>query len=227
MALRPTKEGQIPFEIPSFETPCFTFYKVFGDLACGKPPVVVIHGGPGAGYEYCLPFADLWSRYGLPMILYDQIGCGASTHLPSRNGDASFWQESLFITELRILLAFFTVQDEHGIGFHLLGQSWGGCLAAAFAASQPQGLQRLVLAGAVASIELSIQSIDNLRQGLPAVIRDALADAERRKDFKSAAYNDAMVQFSEKHICRVNPSPREFLTSIDNMKDDKTVYGTT
>ena len=120
-ALRPTKEGQIPFEFPSIMTPCFTFYKVFGDLACGKPPVVVIHGGPGAGHEYCLPFANLWPQYGLPVILYDQIGCGASTLLPSKNGDASFWRESLFITELRNVLAFFNLQDEHGIGFHLLG----------------------------------------------------------------------------------------------------------
>ena len=90
MAHRPTEEGQIHFEIHSVKTPCFTFYKVFGDVACGKPPVVVIRGGPGAGHEYCLPFANLWSQYRLPVILYDQIGCCASTHLPSKNDDASF-----------------------------------------------------------------------------------------------------------------------------------------
>ena len=226
MALHPTQEGQIPFEIHSVKTQCSTFYKVFGDLACGNPPVVVLHGGPGAGHEYCLPFANLWPRYGLPVILYDQIGCGASTHLQSKDGDASFWQENLFITELTNVLAFFNLQNEDGIGFHLLGQSWGGCLASAFAASRPKGLQRLVLAGAIASFDLSMQSIDNLRQGLSADVRDVLADSEHRKDFESTAYTNAVLTFFEKHLCRVNPFPRDLLTSLNNMTDDKTVYGT-
>ena len=82
--------GTDPFPSSLCRDACFTFYKVFGDLACGKPPVVVLHGGPGSGHDYCLPFANHWPQYSLPVILYDQIGCGASTHLQSKNGDASF-----------------------------------------------------------------------------------------------------------------------------------------
>ena len=195
-------------------------------LACGKPPVVVLHGGPGGGHDYCLPFASLWPQFGLPVILYDQIGCGASTHLQSKKGEASFWRESLFVAELRNVLAYFDLQKEHGAGFHLLGQSWGGCLAAAFAATHPKGLQRLVLAGAIASGELSIQSINLLRHDLPLDLRNALTDAELRKDFESEAYTDAIMHFYKKHLCRVDPFPADLLKTFQNMEEDTTVYGT-
>lgn len=75
------KEGTIPLNIPSIDIPCYTYYKIIGALSNGSPPVVIVHGGPGAGLEYPLPFADLWPRYGLPVILYDQIGCRSSMHL--------------------------------------------------------------------------------------------------------------------------------------------------
>ncbi|CAJ2509846.1 Uu.00g057460.m01.CDS01 [Anthostomella pinea] len=84
------REGKAPFEIPSIAEPCFTYYKIIGDLASGAPPVVVVHGGPGAGHEYLLTFADLWWDDGLPVVFYDQIGCASSTHLPQKAGDQSF-----------------------------------------------------------------------------------------------------------------------------------------
>lgn len=124
-AQTPTKEGTVPFEIPGkSDVPCFTYYKVIGDISCGAPPVVVLHGGPGAGHEYLLSFAELWPKYGLPVIFYDQIGCASSTHLRDTAGDKEFWQESLFITELNNLIDALKLRN--GPGFHLLGQSWGG-----------------------------------------------------------------------------------------------------
>ncbi|KAI0109344.1 proline-specific peptidase [Hypoxylon sp. NC0597] len=107
----------------------------------GNPPVVVLRGSPGVGHEYLLSFADLWPKYGIPVVFYDQIGCGASTHLPQTVGDTSFWQESLFIAELDNVLDHLKLRD--GPGFHLLGQSWDGPLGAAFAGDRPRGLQRL------------------------------------------------------------------------------------
>lgn len=125
MAQKSCKDGTIPFDIPGrSDIPCFTYYKIFGELSSGAPPVVVLHGGPGAGHEYLLPFAELWPQYGLPVIFYDQIGCASSTHLPQTAGDEEFWQETLFIAELNNLLDYLHLRE--GPGFHLLGQSWGG-----------------------------------------------------------------------------------------------------
>lgn len=225
MAEMPTSEGRIPFKIPGKEDiPCSTYYKVFGDLSSGIAPVVALHGGPGGGHEYLLPFAELWPQYGIPVIFYDQIGCAASTHLPELAGDKSFWQEPLFIAELDNLVDHLKLRD--GPGFHVLGQSWGGMLGAAFAASRPRGLQRLVLASGVASMELSVQSIRIRRSELPTDTQRILDKCEQEADYESPAYREALTVFQKMFVCRADPVPEEMMVAFKHLSEDKTVYGT-
>ena len=77
-----------------------TWYRVVGDVESdgGRTPVVICHGGPGASHDYCEPIAEL-SRFGRGCVLYDQIGCGKSEHLP--DAPAEFWTPQLFKDELR------------------------------------------------------------------------------------------------------------------------------
>ncbi|KAI1317247.1 proline-specific peptidase [Xylariaceae sp. FL0255] len=204
------REGKIPFSTPSVEQPCYTFYKIIGNLSTGALPVVILHGGPGAGHEYLLPFASLWHRYGHPVVFYDQIGCGSSTHLPERVGDKRFWQEQLFQDELDNILDHLRLRE--GIGFHLLGQSWGGMLAAAFTARQPKGLHRVVVASALASKELGARGTHLLREQMPSEMRRGLDEAEKRH---------------ENFVCRADPfPPPELLPSLKNVSEDPTVYRT-
>ena len=63
-----------------------TWYRVAGELDAGPTPVVICHGGPGASHDYTEPIANL-SRYGRGCVLYDQVGCGNSTHLPDAPAD--------------------------------------------------------------------------------------------------------------------------------------------
>ncbi|KAF2152187.1 proline-specific peptidase [Myriangium duriaei CBS 260.36] len=224
MAYNPTKEGSIPFPIRSVNKTCFTYYKIFGDLSCGQTPVICLHGGSGAGHEYLYPFAQLWYRFNVPIVLYDQIGCGLSTHLPEKVGDKSFWQPTLFLAELNNLLDHLELRE--GRGFHLLGQSWGAALGAIFAADQPQGLQRLVLASGSASKDLSIEGI-KLRIGAqPADVKSAFAEAERSGDFTSDAYRRAVAIFSKDSVCRADSMPSEMLMAMKTLNEDKTVYST-
>lgn len=51
----------------------------------------LINQGPGAGHEYLAPLADLWELYGIPTLIYDQIGCGRSTHFREKIYDNEFW----------------------------------------------------------------------------------------------------------------------------------------
>lgn len=51
-----------------------TWYRVVGDLKSTKTPVMVLHGGPGAGHNYCEPIADVLAQTGRAAVLYDQIG---------------------------------------------------------------------------------------------------------------------------------------------------------
>ena len=66
-----------------------TWYRVVGELDPGSAltPVVICHGGPGAAHDYTEPIADL-SRSGRGCVLYDQVGCGRSTHLPDAEAPA-------------------------------------------------------------------------------------------------------------------------------------------
>jgi L-proline amide hydrolase len=215
----------IPFEVPGQSNiKASTYYKVFGDLSTGVPPVVVLHGGPGGGHDYLLSFAELWPQYGLPVILYDQIGCGSSTHLPHTAGDKAFWQEALFVAELNNLLDHLNLRD--GPGFHILGQSWGGMLGAAFASTRPRGLRRLVLASALASKQLSIDSLKLRREELPPDTQMVLQECEQKGDYNSPAYQEAWGVFQKMFLCRTEPYPPELISSLKNLTDDKTVYGT-
>ncbi|OTB03439.1 hypothetical protein M426DRAFT_23802 [Hypoxylon sp. CI-4A] len=219
------EEGKAPFQIPSIKEPCFTYYKIIGDLSSGAPPVIVLHGGPGAGHEYLLTFQGLWRDYGLPVIFYDQIGCASSTHLRQKAGDRSFWQEQLFQDELDNLIDHLDLR--HDPGFHILGQSWGGMLSSAFASRQPRGLRRLVLASALASKELATRGTRLLRDQMPPEMRQALDEAEERGDYESPAYKNAVDYYFRKHACRADPfPPAELVPAMKNLSEDTTVYRT-
>ncbi|KAI1412056.1 proline-specific peptidase [Hypoxylon sp. FL1857] len=225
MAETPVREGKAPFHISSIKEPCFTYYKVIGDLSDSTTPVIVAHGGPGAGHEYLLAFADLWREFGLPVIFYDQIGCASSTHLPQKAGDKSFWQEQLFQDELDNLIDHLDLRRKPG--FHLLGQSWGGMLGSAFAARQPQGLRRLVLASALASKELAIRGTRLLRDQMPPDMRQALDEAEQKGEYDSPEYKQALDFYYRKHVCRADPfPPAELLPALKHLSEDTTVYRT-
>lgn len=225
MAITPTAEGRIAFQVPGkFDIPCSTYYKIFGDLSSGYPPVIFLHGGPGGGHEYLLSFAELWSQYSLPVVMYDQIGCGASTHLPQMAGDKDFWQESLFVAELDNLIDHLNLRD--GPGFHLFGQSWGGMLGVAFAARQPRGLQRLVIASGVASMDLCEKSIQLCRSDLPMDTQEVLKKCVEEADYTSQAFRDAIAIFQKMFVCRADPLPEELMLSLKHLGEDKTVYGT-
>lgn len=153
----PVSEGELAWDVPDAGKPCKTWFKILGDLeSTHGPALIALHGGPGAGHEYLVPLADLYKPYGIPVVLYDQIGCGRSTHLREKMGDAGFWSFDLFIKELDTLIDHLNLR---GRGFFLLGQSWGGVLAASYAMHQPQGktptgLRKLVISSGPSSIPL-------------------------------------------------------------------------
>jgi pimeloyl-ACP methyl ester carboxylesterase len=104
------------------------------------PPLICLHGGPGATSAYMRPFSLLAVDYGVPVILYDQLGCGKSSLLREKKGDKAFWTVDLFVAELRNLIdVLMPLHDDGEIGvtaFDLLGHSWGGQVAARFAARE-------------------------------------------------------------------------------------------
>ena len=220
-----TQEGEVKFPVASIDSPCHTYYKIFGNIRSGPSPVVVLHGGPGSGHEYCLPFSKLWSLYGIPVVLYDQIGCAASTNLPQTLGDESFWQVNLFVAELENLLDHLRLNHSDGPGFHILGHSWGGRIAAAFASRRPLGLRRLILVGAPADGQLLYNGLWQLTKQLSTEAQQAIDEAVRKRDFTAPAYLAASAEFHRTFLCRADPWPPEEL-AMSFKHQDSTVRRT-
>lgn len=102
----------------------------------------------------------------------------------------------------------------------------GGMLGAAFAAGRPRGLQRLVLASGVATMELSVQSIRLRRSELPIDIQSVLDKCEQEADYESPRYQEALKVFHKMFVCRAEPVPAELALAFQHFSEDRTVYGT-
>jgi L-proline amide hydrolase len=196
-----------------------TWYRVTGDLESGRTPLVVLHGGPGAAHDYTLRIAGI-AEQGRAVVHYDQLGIGNSTHLPGYGAD--FWTVELFLDELDNLLAALGIAG----GYHLLGQSWGGMLAAEHAVRRPNGLRSLVIANSPASIPLWVSEANRLRALLPVEVQEALTAHERAGTTDDPGYAAAVQVFYDRHVCRIVPNPPEVAATFAAIEADPTVYHT-
>ncbi len=195
-----------------------TWYRAVGDLRAGPTPVVICHGGPGAAHDYTEPIADL-SRFGRGCVLYDQLGCGRSTHLPEAPTD--FWTVQLFKDELVDLARHLGIAGRYAV----VGQSWGGMLAMEHALDHPEGLRAIVVADSPASIPLWVEEANRLRADLPADVQAVLARHEQEGTTGSPEYEGAVLAYYARHLCRI-PWPDCVARSFAQMAEDPTVYHT-
>ena len=197
-----------------------TWYRVVGKLGGGSGlPVVICHGGPGGTHDYVESIAGL-ARSGRACVLYDQVGNGRSDRPP--DAPAEFWTVELFLRELDALVAELGIAD----GYHVVGQSWGGMLAMEHALRHPAGLRSIVVADSPASIPLWVQEANRLRGELPAEVQATLARHEEAETTDSPEYQEAMLAFYVRHVCRLDPWPEEVQRTFAAIEADPTVYGT-
>ncbi len=196
-----------------------TWYRVTGDLASGKPPLLCLHGGPGAQSDYIHPF-DALAETGRAVIQYDQFGCGRSTHRP--DAPADFWSVQLFIDELDALIAHLGI----GRAYHVLGQSWGGMLGAEHAVRRPAGLRGLVIANSPANMRTWVAEANRLRAALPPEVQATLLRHEAAGTTAAPEYEAAVNVFYERHLCRVVPFPQPLRDSFAGLAAEPTVYHT-
>src|SRR5438105_253980 len=195
-----------------------TWYRVVGDLEAGPTPVVICHGGPGAAHDYVEPIAEL-ARYGRGCVLYDQVGCGKSTHL--RDAPADALTVELFKHELVGLTRHLGVADRYAV----VGQSWGGMLGMEHALDHPPGLRALVVADSPASMPLWVEEANRLRADLPPGVQESLTRHEADGTTDSAEYEQAVRVFYDRHVCRV-PWPDYVERTFAQLAADPTVYHT-
>src|SRR2546425_11336986 len=106
--------------------------RLFTRRAGDGPPVVVLHGGPGAHHDYLLPQYDLLAR-GRTLLYYDQRGGGRS---PVGRDTPVGWREH--VADLEALRRHWSIDR-----LTLLGYSWGGLLAVLYWLEHPERVGRL------------------------------------------------------------------------------------
>ena len=208
-----TTEGFAPFG--DYET----WYRITGDVHSGVTPLVIAHGGPGCSHDYLDSLTAL-ARSGRAVVHYDQLGGGRSTHLPDHGED--FWTVELFLAELDNLLDSLGIRGR----YDLLGQSWGGMLAAEHAIRRPSGLRGLVISNSPASMALWSSEAKILRGQLPPDIESAMDRHEANDTLDDPEYQAATTAYYDEHVCRILPNPPEVMRTFEIMAKDSTVYNT-
>lgn len=219
-------EGTISFPVAGLAESCETWYKVVGDLTVPEViPLVILHGGPGACHEYLLPLQCLASP-SRPLIFYDQIGNGKSTHLPQFKGDESFWTVDLFLSELSNLLSHFGLDSRT---FDIHGQSWGGMLGAEYAirGEHRQNLRRLVISNSLASNALFMEGSAIELQTFPANVQTTIQEAKDAMNFETKECNAALDFYMRRLMSVAEPWPvPELVVALEWLAKDDTTHST-
>ncbi len=140
------------------------YYEIFGH----GPPLMIVHGGPGASHDYFLPYLLPLARQNR-LIFIDERGSGRSEKL----------DDPLGYTVENMVEDLEAVRNELGLGkVSLLGHSYGGVLAQAYALKYQQNLTHLILASTFASASALNAVFVQMKQKMPADVRDHINKLE-------------------------------------------------
>ena len=138
------------------------WYGVVGERRKGEPPMLVIHGGPGLSHHYLYPLTALSASRQL--IFYDQLDAGSS-EWPN---DPKNWNVPRYLAEIDALRSHLGIDS-----LIMFGNSWGGTIAAAYAARRPPGLTKLILSGPLIDTRRWVADNAVYRAALPAGAQEA------------------------------------------------------
>lgn len=121
-------------------------------------PLMILHGGPGASHDYFLPYLLPLARSNR-LIFIDERGSGRSEKLQ----DPSQYTVENMVEDVEL------VRSALGLGkINLMGHSYGGVLAQAYAFKYQRNLRRLILGGTFYSTTEMNKVLANEKQHMPA-----------------------------------------------------------
>ncbi len=188
------------------------YFKQFGEPEKGE--ILCLHGGPGATHDYLLSMADL-AEHGYRVTFYDQLGCGRS-QVPK--------DLSLFIPE-RYVEEVDAFRRKMKLGRpHVIGSSWGGMLAIAYALKYQRNMSTMTTVGGLHSVPLTVREMQRMKRALPKDVQATMEKYESEGDYENPEYLKAVMVFYNKHLCRLDPWPPELTYALEHIS--KPVYGT-
>lgn len=156
------------------------YYKIIGQ----GEPLVVLHGGPGASHDYFLPYLLPLARTN-KLIFLDERGSGHSQKLE----DSAGYSVENMVEDVE------AVRTALGLGkISLLGHSYGGVLAQAYALKYQRNLNHLLLCSTFHSTSKMNAVFQKQLTAMPGATRDKILEFEKAglfgkgKDFEKNRY---------------------------------------
>jgi proline iminopeptidase len=159
------------------------------DIGTGEP-LVILHGGPGASHEYLLPYLLPLARSNR-LIFIDERGSGRSQKIEDPSG---YTVENMVedVEGVRVSL---------GLGkINLLGHSYGGVLAQAYALKYQDNLNHLMLCSTFHSTSKMNAVFQKELSAMPAEMRDRIQALEKAglfgqgKDYEKNRYPEPYMK---------------------------------
>ncbi len=179
----------------------YTFCYTFGDLLKGTP-IIVLHGGPGGCIERYEPLEEL-AKKGVPLIFYDQLGCGYS-RVPK--GNKNLWDFNLYLDELENVIKYFGLKK-----FHILGHSWGGMLALEWVTTRKnEGLDKLILFSTLPSTKIWNDEHLKMVENYPSKYKEAILNDLEGKEADKKYLKLGLRRFYQEHVARKKDKKYQF-----------------
>jgi proline iminopeptidase len=184
-------------------------------------PLVIVHGGPGASHDYYLPYLLPLARHH-QLVFIDERGSGRSERLE----DAKQYTVENMVEDVE------AVRVALGLGkVDLLGHSYGGVLAQAYALKYQANLSHLVLCSTFHSTKAMNDVFVRMKAAMSPELRARIDKAEAAglfghgKDYEKNRYtNDYMVAAWGEgyfpYIYRRRPDPNHDPVAAGNMAWD-------
>ncbi|HEV2488628.1 MAG TPA: proline iminopeptidase-family hydrolase [Candidatus Acidoferrales bacterium] len=132
-------------------------------------PLVIVHGGPGASHDYFLPYLLPLARHNR-LVFLDERGSGKSEKLANPSG----------YTVENMVEDVEAVRQGLDLGkISLLGHSYGGVLAQAYALKYQQNLTHLILCSTFPSTKQMNEVLARELESTPAEWRDKIHKMEK------------------------------------------------
>ncbi len=184
------------------------YYKIIGRGA----PLMIVHGGPGASHDYLLPYLLPLARTSR-LIFIDERGSGRSEKLE----DASQYTVENMVEDVEAVR-----QALHLGKISLLGHSYGGVLAQAYAFKYQQNLTHLILGSTFYSTSEMNKVLAEQKNAMPPDELAKLNDLEKAglfgkgkdweknrypEDYARLAWGDGYFPFLYQHRPDPNYDP--------------------
>ena len=132
-------------------------------------PLFVVHGGPGASHDYLLPHLLPLARTHR-LVFIDERGSGRSERLEN----PKLYTVATMVEDMEAVRAALSLGK-----IHLLGHSFGGVLAQAYAFRYPQNLSTLMLCSTFHTTKAINKALADMKAAMTPELRERIEKMEK------------------------------------------------